>query len=252
MKKYKIGIALGGGGSRGFAHLGVLKALNERGIYPEIISGTSAGSIVGSLYAAGYTPDEIHVLLKKKKFADLTKIHIPTDGLFSLDNLTTELKKAIPNDSFEDLKIPFIACVANLNTGKAEYIDSGPLHIIVQASSSIPVLFSPVKIGNTYYVDGGLIDNLPVRPLVRKCDHIIGVNIFPNEITDKIDNLFQVATRTFQISLDNNTRYNKSKCKVFIEPADISKYHMLETKFNDEVFEIGYQYCKKMKIRLKA
>ncbi len=251
MKKYKTGIALGGGGSRGFAHLGVLQALNEKGIFPEVVSGTSAGAIVGSLYAAGYTPEEIFKLLKKKKFSDLSKIHIPTDGLFSLDNLTQELKKAIPDDSFEGLKLPFYACVTNLNIGKAEYIGSGSLHNIVQASASIPVLFSPVKIGDYYYVDGGLVDNLPVRPLVRKCENIIGVNIFPNEVTDKIDNLFQVATRTFQISLDNNARYNRSKCHIYIEPANISKYHMLETKFHDEIFDIGYDFCKKMKLKIK-
>ncbi len=251
MKKYKIGIALGGGGSRGFAHLGVLKALHEKGIFPECVSGTSAGAIVGSLYAAGYSPDEIFKLLKKKKFSNLSKIHIPTDGLFSLDNLTQELKKAIPNDSFDGLKLPLYVCIANLNTGRAEYINSGSLHNVVQASASIPVLFSPVKIGNHYYVDGGLVDNLPVRPLVRKCEIIIGVNIFPNEVVDKIDNLFNVATRTFQISLDNNARYNRSKCQIYIEPANISKYHMLETKFNDEVFEIGYEFGKKLNMRLK-
>jgi len=252
MKKCKIGIALGGGGSRGFAHLGVLQALNEKGIYPEIVSGTSAGSIVGALYTAGYKPEEIYKLLKAMKFSSLTKPQIPVDGLFSLENLTKVLRKAIPDDSFESLKLPLIVCVANLNTGKAEYISSGPLHMTVQASSSIPVLFSPVKMGKSYYVDGGLVDNMPVRPLVRKCETIIGVNIFPNEMTDKIDNLFNVATRTFQISLDNGTKYNKSKCDIYIEPTNISKYHMLETKFNDEIYDIGYQYVKKTKFsRLK-
>lgn len=251
MKKYKIGIALGGGGSRGFAHMGVLQALNEKGIYPEVVSGTSAGAIVGAFYCAGFSPMDIYKLLKSKKFSDLSKMHIPTDGLFSLDNLRSVLEKNIKQPNFEDLILPFYSCVANLNTGKAEYINSGPLHIMVQASASIPVIFSPVKINNTYYVDGGLCDNLPVRPLVRQCENIIGVNIFPSEKIIKIENLFQVATRTFQISLDNNIKYNRSKCTVYIEPQDVSKYHMLEAKYQDEMFEIGYKFAKKMKIRIK-
>jgi NTE family protein len=250
MKKYKIGIALSGGGTRGFAHLGVLKALNEKGIYPEVVAGTSAGSIAGVLYCAGYSPDEILQLFKKKKFSDLTKMQFPTNGLFSLENLTQLIRKAVKEDSFEKLKTPFIVCVANLNTGKAEYISSGPLFNIVQASSSIPILFSPVKVGENIYVDGGLIDNLPVRPLVRRCEKVIGVNIFPNEKVPHVDNLFQVATRTFQISINKNIRYDKSRCQYYLEPPEMAKYNMLETKHMDEIFNLGYQYCKKIKFNL--
>ena len=250
MKKYKIGIVLGGGGSRGFAHLGVLQALNEKGIFPEIVSGTSAGAIMGAFYCAGYSPVDILTILKTKKFSDLSKMHIPTDGFFSLDNLRYILEENIKQPNFEDLKLPFYSCVSNLNSGKAEYIHCGPLHIMVQASASIPVIFSPVKVDEKYYVDGGLTDNLPVRPLVRLCENIIGVNIFPNENVNKIDNLFQVATRTFQISLDNNMKYNRSKCNIYIEPKNISKYHMLEAKHQDDIFEIGYQHVRKMKLKL--
>lgn len=251
MKKYKVGIVLGGGGSRGFAHLGVLKALNEKGVFPEIVSGTSAGAIIGAFYCAGYSPDDIFKILKTKTFSDLSKMHIPTDGLFSLENLRYILEKNIKQTKFEDLKLPFYACVSNLNSGKAEYINKGLLHIIVQASASIPVIFSPVKIDDKIYVDGGLTDNLPVRPLVRQCENIIGVNIFPNEEMKKIDNLFQVATRTFQISLDNNIKYNRSKCSVYIEPKNISKYHMLEAKHQEEIFNIGYQHVKKMRLKIR-
>ncbi|HOZ31084.1 MAG TPA: patatin-like phospholipase family protein [Bacteroidales bacterium] len=251
MKKYKIGIALSGGGTRGFAHLGVLKALNEKGIYPEIVAGTSAGSIAGVLYCAGFSPDEILKLFKKKKFSDLTKIQFPTNGLFSLDNLTQLIRKSVKEDRFEKLKVPFVVCVANLNTGKAEYISSGQLFKIVQASSSIPVLFSPVKVGKNIYVDGGLIDNLPVRPLVRKCEKIIAVNIFPNEKVNNVENLFQVATRTFQISINKDIRYDKSRCHYYLEPPEMAKYNMLETKHMDDIFNLGYQYCKRIKFDLE-
>ncbi len=249
MKKYNLGIALGGGGSRGFAHLGILHALEERGIRPDIISGTSAGSIVAATYASGMKPYDIFQTMKKIKVSDLTKMHLPTDGLFTLDNLRKKLEILIPQKTFEELNIPIIICIANFNNGKAEYIKSGPLHKIIQASCSIPVLVAPVKINNTFYVDGGLVDNLPVKPLVRNCKKIIGINISPYEEIDKIDSLFQVAFRTFQISLDKNIRYNKSKCDIYIEPKNMLKYNILETKHSEEIFEIGYAHAKKMSVK---
>ncbi|MDD2634223.1 MAG: patatin-like phospholipase family protein [Bacteroidales bacterium] len=249
MKKYNIGIALSGGGSRGFAHLGVLEALNEKGVYPEVVSGTSAGSIAGALYSSGMKPMEIYKQLQKTKFTDFTSIHLPKDGLFTFDNLRKKLEKIIQQKTFEELKTPLYICIANFNTGKAEYISKGPLHVIIQASCSIPVLISPTIINNTYYVDGGLIDNLPVKPLVRKCEKIIGVNISPYEEVTKIDNLFHVATRTFQISLNNNIRYNKSKCHLYIEPKNMVKYNMHDTKHSDELFEIGYNHVKKLSLK---
>lgn len=246
MKKHKLGIALGGGGFRGFAHLGVLQALNEAGLYPDIISGTSAGSIVGALYSAGYTPLEIFDLMKDLKTTDLTKLHLPIDGLFGLENLSKSLKKALPKDCFSCLNIPLIVCIANLNTGKAEYIEEGEIIKVIEASCSIPIVFSPVKINGQYYVDGGLIDNMPVRPLVKKCEKIIGVNIFPTEIIEKVDNLYKIATRIFQISLDNSIAYNKRKCDIYIEPKEVSDYFMLESGHNDDMYEIGYKYGKEI------
>ncbi len=249
MKKHKLGIALSGGGSRGFAHLGVLEALNERNIYPDIIAGTSAGSIVGALYASGMKPKEIFKQLKKIRFTTLTRMHLPKDGLFTLDNLRLKLENLIPQKTFEELNLPLFICVSNFNNGKAEYINSGPLNEIIQASSSIPVLIAPVKINNTLYVDGGLVDNLPVKPLVRRCDKIIGVNISPYEEIKKIDNLFHVASRTFQISLNNNVRYNKSKCDVYIELKKLIKYNILEAKHAEEMFDIGYKHAMKMSLK---
>ena len=176
-------------------------------------------------------------------------MHLPKDGLFTFDNLRKRLEKIIPQKTFQELKTALFICITNFNNGKAEYIHCGPLHVIIQASCSIPVLISPIQINNTYYVDGGLADNLPIRPLVRRCEKIIGVNISPYEEITKIDNLFHVATRTFQISLNNNIRYNKSKCHLYIEPKNITKYNMLETKHSDELFEIGYKYVKKLSLK---
>ncbi len=250
MKKYGIGISLSGGGVRGFAHLGVLQALNEKGIFPEILSGSSAGAIVGAFYCAGYSPRDVFEILKNKKFSDFSKVHIPKDGLFSISNLKLILEKNIKQPNIEDLILPFYVCISNLTTGRAEYHNKGNLSTIVQASAAVPIVFSPVKIGDSLFVDGGLTDNLPVRPLVRQCEYIIGVNIFPNESVSKLDNIFQIATRSFQINMNNNMKYVRAKCSLLIEPENISKYYSLEMKHQEEIFEIGYNCAKKMKIKL--
>lgn len=246
MKKYKLGLALSGGGARGFAHLGIIKALNEFNIYPDIVSGTSAGSIAGAFYCAGYSPDEILEIFKQKKLRNLTKLHIPKNGILSLDNLRILLKEYIKPQYFEDLKIPLIICITNLNEGKAEYKNKGPLHIMVQASSAIPIVFSPVKINNTYYVDGGLIDNFPVKPLVRICDKIIGINIYPDEKVDDFESLLQIATRTFHIAVNKTTKYYRKKCDLLFEPEKLTKYNILELKNQQEIFDYAYLYAKEL------
>jgi NTE family protein len=250
MKKHNLGIALSGGGARGFAHIGVLHALNERGIFPDVIAGTSSGSIAGALYASGMKPYDIYETMKNTKFTEYTKMHIPKDGFFTLNNLRVRLEKLIPQTTFEELDIPLFVCLSNFNNGKAEYFNSGPLHKVIQASCSIPVLIAPVKINDTLYVDGGLVDNLPVKPLVRRCEKIIGLNVLPHDDITKIDSLFHAAVRVFQISLNNNIRYYKKKCDIYIEPKNLNKYNILETRHSDQMFEIGYKHAKK--INLKA
>ena len=250
MKKYNIGIALSGGGTRGFAHLGVLQALYEKGIYPDIISGASAGAIVGAFIASGKEPHDVFELLKKKKLADFTRMHLPIDGFFSLDKLKNTLKEDIKSEKIEDLEIPFYVAITNLNEGIIEYHCKGPLYKLVMASSSIPVLFSPIMYNKKSYVDGGLLDNLPIKPLIRRCSKIIAVNIHPIEKAEKLDNMLKIAARTFQLGVNFNQKYVESKVDVYIEPKGITKYNILDTKNNEELFEIGYEHCRKMKINL--
>lgn len=140
-KKYNIGIVLGGGGARGFAHIGVLKALNESGIYPEIISGVSAGAIIGSLYADGYSPDEILALFKQNKLFNYLKLINPKQGLFKMTGLAKVISKNLKAKTFEELKLPLIINATDLNNGKCEYFSSGELFKHILASSTIPGLF---------------------------------------------------------------------------------------------------------------
>ena len=179
IKPYKLGIALSGGGARGFAHIGVLRALQEYGITPDIVSGVSAGSIVGVLYASGIAPDKIISLFDNKKFNDFCEPCVPHKGLFSLNKLGEFLKKHLVVDTFEQLATPLVICATNLDKSIPVAFESGDLVNSVIASCSIPIIFNPVNINGTYCVDGGVLRNLPAWVLREKCDIVIGVNCSP-------------------------------------------------------------------------
>jgi len=249
MKKYKIGIALGGGGARGFAHLGVLKALEEKGIKPDVISGVSAGALVGVFIAAGQKPDDVFEMMKVNRFNNYAQVIVPNSGLLSLDKTSKLLEKHLSAETFDDLKIPMFIAATNLLEGKIEYFNSGKLPVIVQASMSIPVLFSPVKIGKGLYADGGIMDNLPVEPLLGKCRRIIAVNISPLQKITRVHNLIDAATRAFHLSVNATIKGIEDKCDLYIEPEKLSRFDLLNTSHVDEMFEIGYEYTKKLNFK---
>ncbi len=244
MKKYKIGLVLSGGGTRGFAHLGVVTALYEKGIKPDVISGTSVGAIAGAFIAGGKLPEEILSIFNKGWFFKYTNLQFPDDGLLKLNGLKEVIKRTIPYENIEDLPLPFFVSVANLNTGKAEYLNSGPLGTILLASSSIPVLFSPVKLNGQLYVDGGLMDNLPVEPIKNDCEHIISVNITPLTPRKKFRNLIQIASRTFYMGVNANMTEVHKYSSVYIEPEGIDNYDILSLSHSREQFELGYNSMK--------
>lgn len=247
-KKYKTGIVLSGGGARGFAHLGALQALHEAKIYPEIISGVSAGAIVGAFYAYGMAPEDIFDLLKKKNFFSYTKLKIPKNGLLSIEGLVESLKENIPCKDIKDLEKPAVFAVSNLMSAKVEYKTEGVLCEIVAASSAIPVLFSPITIDKQMYADGGLFDNMPVKPIRNQCEKIIGVHISPvKEIkkTNELDGLMTIATRTFQLSVNANIQKSLDQCDLLIEPKELAEFSILEQNNVDKTYKIGYDATKK-------
>ncbi len=246
MTNYPLGLVLGGGGARGFAHLGVAKALKENGIRLDIISGVSAGAIAGAFLASGMDPDLIIEILKDQDFMKISKFKITKQGFIRLEGLKEQIKLHIPYKNLEDLPTPLIVGVCNLNKGRIEYLTKGPLADIVQASSSIPVLFSPVKLGDDLYVDGGVVDNLPIKPVRKICDRIIAVNISPIHDTDHLDNMLQIATRVFHVSVDKATIKSGKQADLYIEPPGVDHYDILRVKYADELFHIAYEYTKEL------
>ncbi|MEN8118052.1 MAG: patatin-like phospholipase family protein [Bacteroidota bacterium] len=246
MKKYKTGLVLSGGGTRGFAHLGVIAALYDLNIKPDVISGVSAGAIVGAFIAAGKSPIEILETFKKGWFFRYTKMHIPVDGLLKLDGIKEIIQNEIEVKNIEELEIPLTICVANLNKGTVEYKNTGPLAETVLASSSIPVLFSPVPLGRYSYVDGGLMDNIPVEPIRNECETLIVSNISPINPKAKMKNLVQIAARTVYMSVNVNIDEIRKNSTFYIEPKGIDNYDVFLRKHADELFELGYNSAKKI------
>jgi len=243
-KKYRTGMVLSGGGARGFAHLGVLKALNDAGIIPDVISGTSAGALVGVLYADGYTPDDILRIMNTTNRLHYIRPTVPREGLLQISGIEKILKENLRAEKFEDLKIPLFVTATDLNNGKAVYFSSGKLLKPVIASASIPVLFNPVIIDEIHYVDGGVMDNLPIKPIEEDCDLIIGSFVNPAGYEKTVTSLVQIAERIFMLNMSREVVEKKNKFDVFIAPPELRNYKILDPEKAIEVFEIGYNATK--------
>jgi len=241
MKKYRTGIVLSGGGARGFAHLGVLKALNDAGIFPDVIAGTSAGALVGVLYADGYSPDEILKMMNATSSLHYVRPTVPREGLLQISGIEKILIGNLRAKRFEDLKIPLFVTATDLNNGVAEYFSSGELLRPVIASASIPVLFKPVIINKIHYVDGGVLDNMPIKPIEGKCDFIIGSFVNPTGYEKTVTSMVQIAERAFMLNMSKELEYKSKKFDLFIAPPELKNYKILDPEKAVEVFEIGYK-----------
>jgi NTE family protein len=239
-RKYNTGLVLSGGGARGFAHLGVIQALNDAGIYPDVISGTSAGAIVGVMYADGYSPKEILNLMNSGSRLDFMRPALPREGLLQIGGVLKILKTCLRAKTFMELKVPLFICATDLNNGKSVYFSEGNLLDPVIASASIPVLFQPVIINNTYYVDGGVLDNLPIRPIEHKCRFLIGSFVNPVGYIEKISGLINIAERTFMLSMSKEIIEKARKFDFFVAPPELQNYKILDPEKAEELFSIGY------------
>jgi NTE family protein len=223
-RKIKIGLALGGGAARGFAHIGVIKALEAQGIFPDIVVGTSAGSVVGALYAAGSNGFELQRTAMDMDEAAISDWALPffskVSGVLKGDALQNYVNKAVRNVPIERLKIPFGAVATDLNTGKPILFQRGNTGQAVRASSAVPSVFQPVKIGNRSYVDGGLVAPVPVK-FARDmgADFIIAVNISTQTEAQAAASSLEVLMQTFSIMGQRLNYYELKEADVVIAPA---------------------------------
>ena len=204
LRPIKIGLALGGGAARGFAHIGVIKALEAQGIVPDIVVGTSAGSLVGALYAAGNNGYALNKLALEMDEAAISDWSVPlfakASGVLKGQALQNYVNKAVNNQPIEKFKIPFGAVATDLNSGASILFQKGNAGVAVRASSAVPGVFQPVRIGAHFYVDGGLVAPVPVR-FARQmgADFVIAVDISVQPEVQAALSSVDVLLQTFAI-----------------------------------------------------
>jgi len=238
----EIGLVLSGGGARGIAHIGVLKALDELNIHPTVISGTSAGSIIGVLYAMGLSSQDMIDFVGHSSLWKFFRFEWSAGGLSNLNYLKERLIQIGIPPNFEDLQKKLYVTATNLTKGKIEIFHEGPLLDTILASCSIPLVFKPVIINGDRYADGGILNNLPASAIISKVHRILGVNVIPLSGNDDKDyqSSVQVAQRCFELFMNANTQPELVACDFVIEPKVQDFYLFSLPKFN-LIHDIGYE-----------
>ena len=219
----KIGLALGGGAARGFAHIGVIKVLEAQGIIPDIVVGTSAGSLVGALYAAGNNASALQKMAIDIDEAAISDWSVPffsqTTGVLKGEAVQQYVNRAVQNQLIEKLKIPFGAVATDLRNGQPILFRRGNTGAAVRASSAVPGVFHPVRIGNIDYVDGGLVAPVPVS-FARKmgADFVIAVNISAQPDAQVASTTLDILLQTFSIMGQSLNHHELKQADIVIRP----------------------------------
>lgn len=244
-RPYRIGIALSGGGAKGFAHVGALKALEESGIRPDAIAGVSAGAVVAALYSAGVPLDKMMKLFTDAKFRDFCEFTVKGGGFFKIDKFKSFLRQAIGSyTDVSELPIPVYIGVTDLDHGVAVAFDKGDIVEEVSASCSIPILFRPVEIDGVRYVDGGVLRNMPSWILRDKCECLIGVNCSPLPDDNLKNGVKDIALRTYRLMLKANVKDDMELCDLAVETPEIASYKVFNLKEIQQVYIRGYAATK--------
>lgn len=239
-----LSLALSGGGARGIAHLGVLAALDELALPVGRLAGVSSGAIAGAFYAAGFPPREILRLLLATNVARLTRPAFSRLGLLGLDAVEALLASYLgPRAQFEDLQKPLTLVATDLMAGESVYLSTGPLLPALLASSAVPIVYRAVEYQGRQLVDGGLLNNLPVEPLLAAGGPVVGVHCNPVNREACIPTLRRLVERTLHLAINANTAYRKTQCALLLEPPELRHFRPLDYRQAAAIFDIGYRYA---------
>lgn len=253
-RENSIGVALSGGGAKGFSHIGVLKALEEFGMKPNLVAGVSAGSIAAVLYASGLTTNEmIECFADGKKFQDFTEWAIPKQGFMKLNRFSKLLESWLPVKYLEELNIPTVVCATDFDHGKSIGWTKGEIVPRVLASCSIPIVFNPVTINGIHYVDGGVLRNLPAWAIRDYCSTLVASNCSPlNRGYNYKDSLLDIAMRSYHLMSKSNMLQDLKLCDIVISPPALSTMGTFELTSLRKAVTLGYDAaCKVLEDRLK-
>ena len=253
----KLGLALGAGGARGVAHIGFLKALEEEGIRPSYISGSSMGSIVGACYAKGMSADDMKDVIQKLKATDIVDIGIlPLSklGLMKWTKVRRLMSSFLEECEFSDLEIPFTCVAVDILSGNLQVFSEGSVIDAILASSSMPTVFRPVEKDGMLLVDGGVLCRVPVRQVkAMGADVVVAVDVLGE--CKHSDNMISLITRVYDIMDSYRTAGERKKNRritdLWLEP-DIPGVSQYEVKYHASVYDAGYKLGKENVEKIKA
>jgi NTE family protein len=250
--KYRIGLVLSGGGIRGVSHIGVIQALQELDLEPDVISGTSAGAIVGGLYASGCSIARMRQYWEDTQPFKLGLLTLSKPGLLDMDKISRSLEDYLGVETFEELQRPLHVTATELIAGETQTFSEGPVIPAIAASAAFPLIFSPVEIGEGLYQDGGILNNLPTDPLRDQCELIIGVNVSPLRSIerDQLDGILGVVERVYELATDLANRQRLPDCDVLIAPSELAEISTFDTSQAEDLFQVGYEATMAVKDEL--
>jgi NTE family protein len=237
-----LGYVMSGGGARGIAHVGVLKALDEAGIRPGIVSATSSGAIVGALYCAGLSPDAIMNVVRETKLIRWVRLKYAMGGILNIRVTRKIFEKYLLHDDFSQLHIPLVINATDVSKGNTVYFEEGSVIDAVQASSAVPVAFNPVVIDDCAYVDGGILNNMPAEVIRPRCEVLIGFHCNPVSSTFRPRGVRSMIERMLLLSVYANATGRKQLCDLVLEPPEMASIGAMQFSKAEQIFDIGYRY----------
>ncbi|WP_078381006.1 patatin-like phospholipase family protein [Sutcliffiella halmapala] len=245
MKGPKIGVALGSGGARGFAHLGVLKVLQEENIPVDLIAGSSMGALVGSFYAMGHDMERLYKIataFKRKYYLDFT---VPKMGFVSGNRVKDLFRMFTQNKNIEDLSIPLSIVTTDLEKAEKVVLTTGSIADAVRASISIPGIFVPEKLNGRLLVDGGVVDRVPASVAKEMgADIVIAIDVSHVKTNEPIDSIFDVILQTIDIMQNELVKRSELEADVMIRPP-VAHYSSRAFTNIDEIIRIGEEETKR-------
>ncbi len=239
----KVGLVLSGGGMRGIAHIGVLKALSEYQFDIHQIAGSSSGAIVGALYAHGYDWEEMLDFFRNIQIFDLKKYARKKPGIIDAEKFHKDFSKFFRADSFDSLKIPLIVTATDILTGDLNLFDRGELIRPILASAAFPGIFAPVKITDSYYVDGGVLNNFPIEALDHDCTIKIGsyANTVNTLSIKELKHSYNVVERAFKLKTVKEDIEKFKKFDLIFAPKSLSQFATFDKKPLMDIYDLGYK-----------
>lgn len=235
-----VALVLGSGGARGYAHIGVIEVLEENGIKPDFIVGTSAGSIVGSIYASGKSAQELRDIALKMQVHDVRDFNIKLQGFLDGKKVESYVNRQVDNLPLEDLKIPLYVVATELKHGEKVVFNKGSTGQAVRASISIPSMFIPVNINGNEYVDGGLVSPVPVNIAKELgADIVIAVDILAQPVHTETSNVWGMFNQNINIMQSKLAAEELKNADVVIQPDLREKAHIFDVKGRENTMQAG-------------